>query len=160
MIRHGDDTDGEYYILYLEYLGGVIPLLKGKRASKLRPEFTIYDPKIRNESTNGRDVVMPDDLEGALLSSDLDSEDSEPEVVLDTCGRSPLAQRRRRMRKPFTERRLCRDGETSRPIDDTLYDDNLPEVTKHKHTSLHVHRHSIVEARTNRSDFEHLGHKI
>lgn len=33
------------YIMYLEYLGGLIPILKGKRTSKLKPEFIIYDPQ-------------------------------------------------------------------------------------------------------------------
>ncbi|XP_070189097.1 tubby-related protein 4-like [Littorina saxatilis] len=47
MIRHGDETSGGHYTLYLEYLGGLVPLLKGKRASKLRPDFVIFDPKIR-----------------------------------------------------------------------------------------------------------------
>lgn len=47
MIRHGDETSGGHYTLYLEYLGGLVPLLKGKRASKIRPDFVIFDPKIR-----------------------------------------------------------------------------------------------------------------
>jgi len=47
MIRHGEESSGGHYILYLEYLGGLIPLLKGKRASKLRPDFVVYDPKIK-----------------------------------------------------------------------------------------------------------------
>ncbi|CAL1531626.1 unnamed protein product, partial [Lymnaea stagnalis] len=48
MIRHGEETSGGHYTLYLEYLGGLVPLLKGKRASKLRPDFIIYDPKIKS----------------------------------------------------------------------------------------------------------------
>nr|KAG5708967.1 hypothetical protein BaRGS_009376 [Batillaria attramentaria] len=54
MIRHGDETSGGHYTLYLEYLGGLVPLLKGKRASKLRPDFVIFDPKIR---TSGKGLV-------------------------------------------------------------------------------------------------------
>ncbi|GLH10857.1 uncharacterized protein GBIM_15740, partial [Gryllus bimaculatus] len=49
MIRHDDDTNlssGTCYTLYLEYLGGLVPLLKGKRTSKIRPEFVIFDPQI------------------------------------------------------------------------------------------------------------------
>jgi len=34
--------------LYLEYLGGLIPLLKGKRASKLHPDFIIFDPQAKS----------------------------------------------------------------------------------------------------------------
>jgi hypothetical protein len=47
MIHHGEETSGGHYTLYLEYLGGLIPLLKGKRASKLRPDFIIFDPRIK-----------------------------------------------------------------------------------------------------------------
>lgn len=48
MIRHDDDANqspGTAYTLYLEYMGGLIPILKGKRTSKIRPEFVIYDPQ-------------------------------------------------------------------------------------------------------------------
>lgn len=47
MLRHGEETSGGHYTLYLEYLGGLVPLLKGKRTSKLRPDFVIFDPKIK-----------------------------------------------------------------------------------------------------------------
>lgn len=40
------------YIMYLEYLGGLIPILKGKRTSKLKPEFIIYDPQAPTASTS------------------------------------------------------------------------------------------------------------
>lgn len=49
MIRHDDDynlSPGTCYTLYLEYLGGLVPLLKGKRTSKIRPEFVIFDPQL------------------------------------------------------------------------------------------------------------------
>lgn len=46
MIRYGEEILGGYYILYLEYLGGFILLLKGKRVSKFRSDFVIYDFKI------------------------------------------------------------------------------------------------------------------
>ena len=44
MIRHGDEMTGSNYTLYLEHLGGFLPMLKGKKTSKLRPEFVIFDP--------------------------------------------------------------------------------------------------------------------
>jgi hypothetical protein len=54
MIRHeGDDALGVTYTLYLEHLGGFLPLLKGKKVSKIRPEFVIYDP-----SLNGKTIVL------------------------------------------------------------------------------------------------------
>jgi hypothetical protein len=52
MLRHDDN---EYYItpavytLYLEYFGGLVPLLKGKRISKIKPDFVIYDPQVSGE---------------------------------------------------------------------------------------------------------------
>ena len=43
----GDDVNSSdsCFTLYLEYLGGLVPLLKGKRISRIKPEFVIYDPK-------------------------------------------------------------------------------------------------------------------
>lgn len=48
MIRHDDESAGAgvCYTLYLEYLGGLVPLLKGKKTSKIRPEFVIFDPQV------------------------------------------------------------------------------------------------------------------
>jgi len=34
----------DYYVLYLEYLGGLIPLLTARKSSKLKPNFVIFDP--------------------------------------------------------------------------------------------------------------------
>ncbi len=38
--------DGAAYTLYLEHLGGFLPLLKGRKVSKIRPDFVIYDPSL------------------------------------------------------------------------------------------------------------------
>lgn len=46
MLRHDEDTAANCYTLFLEYLGGLVPLLKGKRTSKLKPEFVIFDPQV------------------------------------------------------------------------------------------------------------------
>uniref|UniRef100_A0A8C4ZUF7 TUB like protein 4b n=1 Tax=Gadus morhua TaxID=8049 RepID=A0A8C4ZUF7_GADMO len=40
------EAGGPCYTLYLEHLGGLVPILKGRRISKLRPEFVIMDPKM------------------------------------------------------------------------------------------------------------------
>ncbi|KAG8444333.1 hypothetical protein GDO86_009499 [Hymenochirus boettgeri] len=52
MKRTEDDPEvgGPCYTLYLEYLGGLVPVLKGRRISKLRPEFVIMDPKTDTKS--------------------------------------------------------------------------------------------------------------
>lgn len=55
MIRHDDENNvgsGTCYTLYLEYLGGLVPLLKGKRTSKIRPEFVIFDPQLASKYTS------------------------------------------------------------------------------------------------------------
>ena len=51
MKRTEDDPEvgGPCYTLDLEHLGGLVPILKGRRISKLRPEFVIMDPR-----TDGR----------------------------------------------------------------------------------------------------------
>ncbi|XP_036622006.1 tubby-related protein 4 [Trichosurus vulpecula] len=67
MKRTEDDPEvgGPCYTLYLEYLGGLVPILKGRRISKLRPEFVIMDPK-----TDGK----TDEIYGnSLISTMIDS---------------------------------------------------------------------------------------
>ncbi|XP_033096390.1 tubby-related protein 4-like, partial [Anneissia japonica] len=51
MVKTGEETSNSNpcYTLFLEYLGGLVPLLKGRRISKLCTEFVIYDPKVNNE---------------------------------------------------------------------------------------------------------------
>lgn len=39
---------GATYVLYLEYLGGLIPLLTAKRVSKICPDFIIFDPQMKS----------------------------------------------------------------------------------------------------------------
>lgn len=51
MLRHDDEEAGAY-TLYLEHLGGLVPLLKGRRTSKIRPEFVIFDPQAEGITTN------------------------------------------------------------------------------------------------------------
>lgn len=67
MKRTEDDPEvgGPCYTLYLEYLGGLVPILKGRRISKLRPEFVIMDPRTDSKA---------DELYGnSLMSTVVDS---------------------------------------------------------------------------------------
>ncbi|XP_019382632.1 PREDICTED: tubby-related protein 4 isoform X1 [Gavialis gangeticus] len=67
MKRTEDDPEvgGPCYTLYLEYLGGLVPILKGRRISKLRPEFVIMDPKMDGKA---------DEIYGnSLISTVIDS---------------------------------------------------------------------------------------
>ncbi|CAF4521749.1 unnamed protein product [Rotaria sp. Silwood1] len=45
--RTTNNLSGAIYVLYLEYLGGLIPLLTAKRTSKICPDFIIFDPQIK-----------------------------------------------------------------------------------------------------------------
>ncbi|KAJ8009722.1 hypothetical protein DPEC_G00094490 [Dallia pectoralis] len=70
------EVGGPCYTLYLEYLGGLVPILKGRRISKLRPEFVIMDPK-----TDGKaDEVYGNSLVSSMIDSCncSDSSDIEP----------------------------------------------------------------------------------
>ncbi|KAL0281588.1 UNVERIFIED_CONTAM: hypothetical protein PYX00_002526 [Menopon gallinae] len=108
MIRHDDEhlSSGACYTLYLEYLGGLVPLLKGKRTSKIRPEFVIFDPQVDG---NHAEITY-----SKIQANGSDTSDTEKE---DGCGGSPRAQRRRRRR-----RKSPADHE-----DDLTYIDTLPE---------------------------------
>ncbi|XP_062585793.1 tubby-related protein 4-like [Saccostrea cucullata] len=121
MIRHGEETSGGHYTMYLEYLGGLIPLLKGKRASKLRPDFVIYDPKIGAKAGyHEYQNTLEFDFEASLTDSDED-------IPSDGCG-SPRMQRKKRP-KIFRAKKVDRSI-TFRTLDELLYNDSLPESNK------------------------------
>ncbi|PSN30478.1 hypothetical protein C0J52_24769 [Blattella germanica] len=122
MIRHDDDSNlssGTCYTLYLEYLGGLVPLLKGKRTSKIRPEFVIFDPQLDVDSTDSAKSS------GSSQNAASDTSDTERE---DGCG-SPRVQRRKRRRNKSHNGGVDRtlgmgtDGDQ----DDLAYVDTLPE---------------------------------
>ncbi|XP_040206882.1 tubby-related protein 4 [Rana temporaria] len=78
MKRTEDDPEvgGPCYTLYLEYLGGLVPVLKGRRISKLRPEFVIMDPK-----TDGKtDEIYGNGLISAVIDSCNCSDSSDIEL--------------------------------------------------------------------------------
>ncbi|NWS58261.1 TULP4 protein, partial [Chunga burmeisteri] len=78
MKRTEDDPEvgGPCYTLYLEYLGGLVPILKGRRISKLRPEFVIMDPK-----TDGKaDEIYGNSLISAVIDSCNCSDSSDIEL--------------------------------------------------------------------------------
>nr|XP_040583533.1 tubby-related protein 4-like [Lepeophtheirus salmonis] len=51
IIRHSSREEGanSSYTLFLEHMGGFLPLLKGKKISKIRPDFIIFDPHLNKE---------------------------------------------------------------------------------------------------------------
>lgn len=156
MIRHDEDSNissGTCYTLYLEYLGGLVPLLKGKRTSKIRPEFVIFDPQVEGRTKifkflfdfNGFLVDFSaislnhwsseskssgsssQSTSGGNLASD--SSDSDRD---EGCTSSPRLQRRRKRRNKSRSRNNYgdRSGQSSGDADpeDLAYVDTLPEV--------------------------------
>ncbi|XP_072358728.1 tubby-related protein 4a isoform X1 [Scyliorhinus torazame] len=92
MKRTEDDPEvgGPCYTLYLEYLGGLVPILKGRRISKLRPEFVIMDPK-----TDGKaDEIYGNNLMSTVIDSCNCSDSSDIELSDDWIGKkSPKISR-------------------------------------------------------------------
>ncbi|XP_043312957.1 tubby-related protein 4 isoform X2 [Cervus elaphus] len=92
MKRTEDDPEvgGPCYTLYLEHLGGLVPILKGRRVSKLRPEFVIMDPR-----TDGRsDEIYGNSLISTMIDSCNCSDSSDIELSDDWAAKkSPKVSR-------------------------------------------------------------------
>ncbi|EZA59344.1 Tubby-related protein [Ooceraea biroi] len=114
MLRHAVEPV-PCYTLYLEYLGGLVPLLKGRRISKIRPEFVIFDPQSQDT------LHVQDDL--SQCPSYSDGSDTEKDTA-DLCGspRYRKKSRKRREEKP-NEEAVERDEK----LNDLTYVDTLPE---------------------------------
>ncbi|KAL0114159.1 hypothetical protein PUN28_011461 [Cardiocondyla obscurior] len=114
MLRHAVEPV-PCYTLYLEYLGGLVPLLKGRRTSKIRPEFVIFDPQSQET------LQVYDDM--SQCPSYSDGSDTERDTA-DLCG-SP------RYRKKHRKRREERTGDDAadreEKLNDLSYVDTLPE---------------------------------
>nr|XP_044616678.1 tubby-related protein 4 isoform X3 [Equus asinus] len=78
MKRTEDDPEvgGPCYTLYLEYLGGLVPILKGRRVSKLRPEFVIMDPRTDSKA----DEIYGNSLISTMIDSCNCSDSSDIEL--------------------------------------------------------------------------------
>ena len=96
-----------------------MPLLKGRRISKIRPEFVIFDPESGYCTTN-TETAPPPIFYGASCSDDSDNERD----TVDLCGGSPRFRRknRKRCRGSYERGGHCNDE------DETSYVDTLPEV--------------------------------
>ncbi|CAD6233802.1 GSCOCG00007297001-RA-CDS [Cotesia congregata] len=105
MLRHAGEP-APCYTLYLEYLGGLVPLLKGRRTSKIRPEFVIFDPQ-------SQDTLQIPDYSFPSFS---DSSDTERDTA-ELCG-SPRNRRKNRRKK---------DDKSNDESDVLTYIDTLPE---------------------------------
>ncbi|KAH8332939.1 hypothetical protein KR074_011277 [Drosophila pseudoananassae] len=141
MIRHDDDSNlssGTCYTLYLEYLGGLVPLLKGKRTSKIRPEFVIFDPQVNDtplyfqysaeaKSSSGSSQSTTTGNSGRTDSSDSDYD----ERSRFSSPRTPRKKRVRPKRRQQTGDRLSTSGtgggNDPDSLDELAYVDTLPE---------------------------------
>ncbi|XP_064553224.1 tubby-related protein 4 isoform X2 [Drosophila montana] len=142
MIRHDDDSNlssGTCYTLYLEYLGGLVPLLKGKRTSKIRPEFVIFDPQVNDNSLYFQYAAEAKSSSGSSQSTTTgnsgrtDSSDSD----FDERSRlgSPRTPRKRRVRAKRRQQNGDRaasgsGGNDPDSLDELAYVDTLPEEVK------------------------------
>ena len=93
-------TAASSYTLYMEHLGGFLPILKGKKVCKIRPEFVIFDPQLTGEEEMSNWYNLP--LTTQTLSkrithfnsrNDLSETDTDDEL------RSPRIRRRGRQRR-------------------------------------------------------------
>ncbi|EFN69308.1 Tubby-related protein 4 [Camponotus floridanus] len=114
MLRHAVEPV-PCYTLYLEYLGGLVPLLKGRRTSKIRPEFVIFDPQSQET------LQVFDDM--SQCPSYSDGSDTEKDTA-DLCG-SP--RYRKKNRKKRDERPSEEATEREEKSNDLAYVDTLPE---------------------------------
>lgn len=110
MLRHAVEPV-PCYTLYMEYLGGLVPLLKGRRTSKIRPEFVIFDPQAQDTAQAFDDTSQCPSL---IVS---DGSDTERDTA-DLCG-SPRSRKKHRRR---------REEKSNDETDDLAYVDTLPEV--------------------------------
>ncbi|XP_060527370.1 tubby-related protein 4 [Cylas formicarius] len=136
MIRHDEESNlssGTCYTLYLEYLGGLVPLLKGKRTSKIRPEFVIFDPQGEDYqlhlSSNDSKSSSSSSNSTANTMGNSESSDSDRE---DGCTGSPRLPRRKKKKQkyPNLERPLYQRAEPEAEQDDLSYVDTLPEQVR------------------------------
>ncbi|XP_011641638.1 tubby-related protein 4 [Pogonomyrmex barbatus] len=114
MLRHAVEPV-PCYTLYLEYLGGLVPLLKGRRTSKIRPEFVIFDPQSQET------LQVFDDM--SQCPSYSDGSDTEKDTA-DLCG-SPRYRKKNRKRRE--ERPNDETTEREEKPNDLSYVDTLPE---------------------------------
>ncbi|XP_078053394.1 WD40 superfamily protein Tusp isoform X4 [Augochlora pura] len=108
MLRHAVEPV-PCYTLYLEHLGGLVPLLKGRRTSKIRPEFVIFDPQSQD--------TLQDVEDTSQCPSFSDGSDTERDTA-DLCG-SPRNKRKNRRKRA--------EDKSNEENDDLTYVATLPE---------------------------------
>lgn len=142
MIRHDEENNvgsGLCYTLYLEYLGGLVPLLKGKKTSKIRPEFVIFDPQLstgahlQQSAENDNDSKTGSTSSHSSVTNENHSDLSDCEVEIREF-KSPRPFRKSTNHTEFSnlnfERSVSSSNNAPDPNDDLSYIDTLPEEVK------------------------------
>ncbi|KAJ8935665.1 hypothetical protein NQ318_012827 [Aromia moschata] len=138
MIRHDEENNlssGTCYTLYLEYLGGLVPLLKGKRTSKIRPEFVIFDPQVEDYLLNSSESKSSSSSSNSASAGGCNSDTSDSDRE-DGCTGSPRMQRRRkRKNRQYShsnhhDRQPYQRTEQDNEHEDLSYVDTLPEQVR------------------------------
>jgi len=133
MLRHAVEPV-PCYTLYLEYLGGLVPLLKGRRTSKIRPEFVIFDPQSQET------LQVFDDT--SQCPSYSDGSDTEKDTA-DLCGSPRYRKKNRKRREERTNDEMT---EREEKLNDLAYVDTLPEVTVSLFLSfLYIYRKTRIK---------------
>lgn len=118
-------TGSPCFTLFLEFLGGLVPLLKGRRISKLRPEFVIYDPKTEPKSADDDGTVH------TFMSSDDStcSDDSDEDMMCNMRRKTPSDNRNSSSSpKPRDSTQSASDSPRLKEKEfDSLFLDSLPE---------------------------------
>lgn len=122
LIRQGDvhnvNTDVTY-TLYLEYMGGFVPILKGKRSSKIKPEFVIFNPqRLTGRIKSSKNSAISDDKKGCKnfnststsrnITSDSDNDDNTSATNSSTSIFGPYLTPKTRRRLRFRANQLGR----------------------------------------------------
>lgn len=161
-----NDCDATY-VLYLEYMGGLIPMLKGKRCSKIKPEFIIYDPSQPETSYDkafslGCNGCTEEKVNNVALDEDSPSSMSILMSYLTpktrrrflsrspapgNIGRDPLTQPLQRRTRPGARNipALSNSGSSPHPLHAHHNHHMSPHV--HHHHAHHHHHHHYHEER-------------
>ncbi|XP_048831328.1 tubby-related protein 4 isoform X1 [Brienomyrus brachyistius] len=116
------EEGGPCYTLYLEYLGGLVPILKGRRISKLRPEFVIVDPKENFRA----DEVYGNSLISSMIDSCNCSDSSDNELNDDWVGKKSSKSLGSKSPKPRINMDVRKSPKLSRAVQDISRSPRLP----------------------------------
>ncbi|CAB1331258.1 unnamed protein product [Coregonus sp. 'balchen'] len=145
------EAGGPCYTLYLEHLGGLVPILKGRRISKLRPEFIIIDPKTDSKAdevcVNAMISYMTDSC-NCSDSSDIELSDEwvgKKSPKLSRGNRSPkLSRRNMESRKSPKMSRASQEGPRSPRLPTKKPPIRSPSLTRREMSMDGISEHNYL----------------